>query len=215
MIGVLTLAGVAILRFVATPFFHEYRETNEQLGIERGLLEREQVLVGDASVYLRQVGGAAERLMEAAPLFLPAAARLQAQSALAVLIERAAKRIPVRITQLEFTDQYPREEPSQRVSVDIQGQGDLEGLLTLIATLEAGPVLLSLDRLHVSTSQPVRGDGLETPPMSEVLTFRTRISGQFLPGAAATYMPVGGTMSVNAPRREAATLTGAIGRITP
>jgi len=177
MLGAIVLAPALIWALAARPAIAGIRALRQTLATERGLLARELRLVADAPGY-PVAARAATRDLEALALRLFAApSEGAAGAALAGYLRRHAAQSEVRVVEMRSAPVAPvdsvRNVGLQAVAVRLVGESDLEGLATMLESLETGPRLVHVDDLEV---QP-RDDAEVGDNRAEVLTFQFSVTG--------------------------------------
>jgi hypothetical protein len=173
LIGAAALIVVLGLR----PAWRAYVDASDELALERRTLARERGLVAASPRIRAARTEGARRMADLAPrVFVVPSANL-ASAALAGYVRELADSVGVTIAQLT-----PPESPDDRVrfgpvAVQVQGRGDLEGVLGLLRALESGPKLVRLDSIDIAAAgggtaatPPAVADGVghgESPPDHE------------------------------------------------
>jgi hypothetical protein len=190
VVGAIVVVLVLLVRGVIAPYGRALADTTARLADSRELLARETALVATVSGYSDQLDTASERLSSVAPRLLPGSSEVSAQGALARLLERAAAIAPARIQQLDVLPLEQLGEGVSRVPIAIQAESDLEGMLTLLAALEAGPVLLAVEDLQVHATG--NGSAAAEGAGPEIVRF-----GFVLSGVVLTHWDPGGDASID------------------
>jgi hypothetical protein len=157
LIGAAALIVVLGLR----PAWRAYVDASDELALERRTLARERGLVAASPRIRAARTEGARRMADLAPrVFVVPSANL-ASAALAGYVRELADSVGVTIAQLT-----PPESPDDRVrfgpvAVQVQGRGDLEGVLGLLRALESGPKLVRLDSIDIAAAG---GGTAATPP---------------------------------------------------
>lgn len=178
LIAGMVLALVAVARVGVLPAIRAAHEADAQLDHESRLLGREIALLSAAHAYpsaLRTVGN---ELLALAPRLLPGETATTAQAALANQLREQAAQGPALLSRLDAVPSHAAGEGITAVSFEVAGESDLEGFLSLVSALEAGPTLVRLDDLVVETRAPVApAAGTEAPG---IVRFRFVATGFFL-----------------------------------
>lgn len=157
-----------------------------------------------AEGYSGAIQEASTRLFEIAPRLISGTTYTSAQAALARALDPAAAGA-VTLGQVELLPIRSAGEGLVALPLRVQGEGDLEGLLSLLGTLEAGPVLLHVEDLEMDGRERPLLDSPELASAPETLSFRFTLVGFSLadvPGAADGDAPPEEEGGSSSPRRE-------------
>lgn len=177
----LTLAGCAagtmlLWSAVISPYAQALRDAHGRLQNVRELLQKEQQVVAEASGYPAAWDTGSARLLGMAPRLLGGANDGASSAALAGYIQNAAEASGVLIVQLEpLTSQSVGGEVTA-VGVRLRGEGDLEGVLSLLGALENGPKLVRVGELRIELT----GGSTWDAASPEVLSFQLSAQGYTL-----------------------------------
>ncbi|HEX6369722.1 MAG TPA: type II secretion system protein GspM [Longimicrobium sp.] len=166
----LTLGGAVLVpallfALVVRPLAGGVDETRERVREQRELLARERGLVAQAAEYPSRLRRAEAALRAEGPRLFRGIDGLAAASALEEYVSDAADRNRVSVRQSESRDGEPVGEGITALQVDLQGEGDLRGILSLLRALDAGTRLVRVEQLAIQA----RGAG-EDAPLSFSLT---------------------------------------------
>ena len=182
-LGALILGPALLWALVAAPYLRAVKDTGERIDAERQLLQREIELLASADRLPEILDTGADRLRQAAERLFGGGNPAIASAAVAEYLQTRARASRVLLTGL---DPAPTEEPVEGVLVlplRVQGETDLEGLLTFIHSLESGPKLVRLEDLRV---QGLRTGATLGADDVEVLTFGLSASGYMLAQVAGS-----------------------------
>ena len=182
LLGGAVTAAAVLARFVILPYMQAVEEARGALLRERELFTQERELLAGARAYREEFGVLGERFLAGIPRLLPGGTAATAQAALARRVDRLAAEGPVLLTRLEPLPARPGRDGYVELPLQVEGESDLEGLLSLLAALESGPTLIHVETLAVerkgATAPGERADA------AEVLAFRFAAAGFALDEAA-------------------------------
>ena len=181
MLGLWVL--VPALLFVASrPYRAALADTREQLATQRDLLSRELALLADLERYPSAYRTADSALRSATPRLFEEKDDVLATARLASYLAGQAL-----ASRLLFQEADPR--PAQRsrdglrtLEVDIRAEGDTEGVLRFLQSLERGPKLITIQQLRITRGERVQEKG--SAPVT-VLSITATVNGFALPEAVA------------------------------
>jgi type II secretory pathway component PulM len=188
-IGGAAFAPMLLWVLVIAPFAHQLSEARVQLDRSRDLLHRELRIVGSAGRYASARAEATQRLVDAQRRLIYATSNASAGAMLAAFVDERARDSGVEVNTVEATRDSATSGVLRKVSVRLSGTGDMEGILTLIGTLEGGSPFLAVSQLEMEKSGqdavaepgPSVPNGstrpTPSPAAAEVLTFRLVVSG--------------------------------------
>jgi hypothetical protein len=156
---------------IVRPYFRAMHGVSSALTVERDLLDRELRLLAGADRYPAELEQASARLLDVATRLFGGENRAVASAGLIRYLQEGAARGPALLTRLE---PLPAEEEDNRLvglPLRVEGETDLEGLLTLLQVLDAGPKLVRVESLRVQGKRAVALDG------PEVLSFEFVVRG--------------------------------------
>lgn len=195
LLGLAVLAPALIWALVLSPYLGAVRTAGERVVGERELLRRELELLARAAEYPLAFEQGSARLLEAARTTFAGDNPAMASAALAQYVQAEARASRVLLTRLE---PLPAEEAGPdliSLPLRVHGETDLEGLLTLLQTLERGSKLVRVDDLRI---QGVRTAAAAVDGDFEVLSFEFVCTG-----FAFESSNTGSTASIAARRRGA------------
>jgi hypothetical protein len=137
-----------------SPYLTAAADARDQLAAERGLLRREQQLLASAPSYPGAFDDGAERLMRAAPRLMGGDDEGAAAAALAGYLRQAANAGGANLTRVEPAAAEDAGGGIRALPVAVTGETDLEGLLTLLQSLESGPKLVHVRELRLEAAAP-------------------------------------------------------------
>ncbi|HEY8468380.1 MAG TPA: type II secretion system protein GspM [Longimicrobiales bacterium] len=185
--GIVALA--LLWTYAVAPYLRALEDVRARLEVARGLLERELELAASAPAIAAEVERAAERLRDVAPRLLPGTGDGVADAALADYVRRHAREARVHLASVAPAGagggDAERDTGAgirlEETTLLVTGEGDLEGLLTLLARLEAGVKLVRVEGLSIDAGQAAPQPGGALP-----LSFRFTVTGWALPNAGAS-----------------------------
>lgn len=174
--------GLAIVcRLTVVPYAASALDTFEQLRSTRDAARREAALVASAGDLARDLSAAYHKLLGRSQLFLTGSTAREAATELATLIENVAAHAPIHIKQLDQDFGPAPELPGlENVMSHMEGESDLEGLLTLIAAIERSPLLLRVDEMSIETTvrgATSAGAAAVADPNAETVRFQFTVTG--------------------------------------
>ena len=172
-LAALVAGPIAFWMLVAAPYTRAVSETSARLEEARGRLAHEREQVAYARGYPQAFGEGARHLLAVAPRLFGGDDNGAMSAALVDYVQRLAKASRVFVTQVEPRPTVAVEGGLASVSLEVTGESDLEGLLTLLHTLETGPKLVRLDRLEIRH----RGAARMAAADVEVLSFHFTATG--------------------------------------
>ena len=134
---------------------HETRAIAAQRGAESAQAERSVVT---AAMTRDSLAARYARYLALAPRLLDGETTAGAGGALALLVSGAAATSSVRLGSVQIRADTTKAGVFTPVSVRADLTGDIQGLSTLLATLERGQTLLSVRELSISQPEPSAGD---------------------------------------------------------
>ncbi len=166
---------------VAAPYLSAVERASDSMAAERELLRREVALLASAEQFPAALEEGAAQLLEVASRLFGGENPSVTSAALAQYLQTAARSARVLFTRLEPA---PAEEAGTGVialPLRVQGETDLEGLLTLLHSLETGEKLVRVENLRI---QGLRTTTARAVDDSEVLSFEFTAAGFMLAEAA-------------------------------
>jgi hypothetical protein len=116
---------------------------------ERAALARERGLVLQADAFASTLTAERERLNELSPRLFRGEDALAAASAVEAFVLDAAERSRVSVRQSESRDAGPAGEGLTALQVDLRGESDLRGVLSLVRAMDSGARLVRVERLSI------------------------------------------------------------------
>ena len=192
-------AGIVVvaLAFVAVRRGGEPGGVKEAVRTERAALARERGLVLQAGAFASALTAERERMNELSPRLFRGEDALAAASAVETYVLDAAERSRVAVRQSESRDAGPAGEGLTSLQVDLRGESDLRGLLSLVRALDSGARLVRVEGLSIERTAGGAPGGAET--LDFVLTAfgyaqaaRADTASSASPGSAASEAGVDG-----------------------
>lgn len=171
------LCAVTAVRVAAVPTLSTAQDARMALQGEQALLDRELSLLREASLYPHQFEELAARLLEWTPALLPEGTPARIHAHLSEQAKHAAAGGPVMISGIESMPPVANEHGFIEHSVRMEGEGDLEGILTMLGTLEAGPLLLRVENLSLASRRSSSDFSVDVAGQPETLGFRFEAVG--------------------------------------
>lgn len=175
-----------------SPYLGALGEAKATLEQDRALLRREMELLAEAADYRRAFDDGAEKLLAAAPRLMGGDDDGAASAAVAGYLRRLARMGGAHVTRVEPGPSRDAGGGITALPVGVSGESDLEGLLTFLQMLEAGPKLVDVADLRIEASGNAAagaapataygGQAFYTPggtpaAQPEVITFRFTATG--------------------------------------
>jgi len=177
LLGGLILGPALLWALVAAPYLRAVSYASERLIAERELLRREVELLATADEDPAALEVGAERLLEVAKRLVGGENPAVANAAHAQYLQTVARDSRVLITRMEPLAAEEAGIGLVALPLRVQGETDLEGLMTLLHSLEAGSKLVSVENLRI---QGLRTAAAAGSADAEVLTFEFTTSGFML-----------------------------------
>jgi hypothetical protein len=187
LLGAAVLAPALAWTLAVSPYLGALADARDRLDAERALLAKERALVAAGAEYPRAFEAGAARLLKAAPRLMGGDDDGAASAAVAGYVRRVAKLASAHVERVEPAATRAAGTGVTALPVAVHGEGDLEGVLTLLHLLETGPKLVHLDdlrleaeerRTHAGASYAVTpfftATAAEAP---EVIRFRLTVTG--------------------------------------
>ena len=143
--GIVAAAGV----FAALRSGGEPGGVREAIRTERAALARERGLVLQAGAFASALTAERERMNELSPRLFRGEDALAAASAVEAYVLDAAERSRVAVRQSESRDAGGAGEGIAALQVDLRGESDLRGVLSLVRALDSGARLVRVERLSI------------------------------------------------------------------
>ena len=167
VLGGAVLVPALLFALVVRPLAGSLGEVREQARMERELLAREMGLLAQAGEYPARLDSARAALRSEAPRLFRGVDGLAAASALENYVGEKAEAARVLVRRSESREGGAEGAGLLSLQVDLQGEGDLQALLTFLRGLDTGRRMVRVDRLAVERRE---GAGPETAPLSFTLT---------------------------------------------
>jgi hypothetical protein len=155
---------IASVLFVAARRGGEPGGVRHAIQAERTALARERGLVLQAGAFAHALTTERERLNELSPRLFRGEDALAAASAVEAYVLDAAERSRVAVRQSESRDGGGAGEGITALQVDLRGESDLRGVLSLVRALDSGVRLVRVERLsieRVATGAPGEPERLD------------------------------------------------------
>lgn len=176
-LGVAILTPALTFTFVGRPYLRARAALVDQVREQRDLLGRELVLLRSAPHRSADLANASQTLAATLPRLFPARDPLAATALLVNAVSESARRQGIAVETIESRPAESVTDGLVAVQVNLQGRGDLEGLLRWLDALETGARLLRIEELSVVRAGPEpSSDSLDV----ETLGFAATIRGYLL-----------------------------------
>ncbi|HEY0020612.1 MAG TPA: GspMb/PilO family protein [Longimicrobium sp.] len=172
------------------PYLRAVRDAQADLRQERGLLTRELQVLAGSSRYPAEFGAGADWLLAEVPRLVGGGDDGAASAALAGYVRGVAQAARVQLSRVEPSSSADAGGGVTSLPLEVSGEGDIEGIMTLLHLLETGPKLvhvtgMTLDAGEPSTAPPVdpaqasflSGAMPAHAAVPETIGFRLRITG--------------------------------------
>lgn len=188
LIGALLLVPAVAWSQGVLPYLRAVREARAELRSERGLLDRELQVLAGAGRYPAEFGAGAERLLAEVPRLIGGGDDGAASAALAGYVRGVAQAARVHLTRVEPATSADAGAGVTSLPLEVSGEADLEGVMTMLHLLETGPKLVHVTGMTLETGEPPAAAPAPTdyltgaapaPPAAvpETIGFRLRITG--------------------------------------
>lgn len=178
--GAAALGILLAVRFLLLPYLASVRDHSTRLVAAQDALRTERRMIAETRGAAAAFEAASVRFLAAAPRLLSASSPTAAQTRLLEGIQKAVADLPARVDRVEALAVSPGGSGLTTVPIRVEGETDLEGLLTTLAVLEASPLLLRVEDLHIETRPPTGFTEPSAPAPVEVLLFRFTMIGYLL-----------------------------------
>lgn len=173
--GALVLAPALAWGLVVSPWLDAVRARGDRLEARRSLHRAELDLLASGEAFPEAVRTGARRLARATPRLLDSRGEGVAAAALTQYVEDRARAARVHLTETEPRPPRPSGADLTAIPLEVTGESDLRGILSLLEALEDGNgKLLRVEGLRVRAPRAGRGGG------AEALTFRVLVTGYML-----------------------------------
>jgi hypothetical protein len=172
-----------------SPYLRALDEARTRLAQDRATLRREMELLAETADHRRAFADGAGKLLAAAPRLMGGDDDGAASAAVAGYLRRVARMGGAHVTRVEPGPTRDAGGGVTALPVGVSGESDLEGLLTFLQMLEAGPKLVDVAGLRIEASgapaaapATYGGQAFYTPAgtpaaQPEVITFRFTATG--------------------------------------
>lgn len=152
-VGLLIVVPAALWLFAVKPYRAALAGVRERIAAERALLEREEALLAAAPALPARLDEAALAAERAETGLVRAANAPLAEAELTEYLENMAGLSRVLLQEIRGDAPDPRAEPEpldlQRIRLSVQGESDLEGVMTFLHRVENSPLLLRTVALSI------------------------------------------------------------------
>lgn len=171
--------------FGVKPYRAALANVQQELSVEREAYARERAAVGAArrNPQLQHVADSAMQAM--APRLFAGRDDVMASAEIATYLGELARSSHVWLQDASTRPATALDGGVRALHVELRGESDLRGILTLVKSLEHGAKFIRVERLDIST-QPGRPD----QPGTETLALSASIVGYAIPDQGATVSPV-------------------------
>ena len=179
----------ALVFAASRPYRAALGETREQLATQRDLLARELALLEDLERYPAAYRVADSALARVAPRLFEETDDVLATARLASYVAGQALSSRVLLQEAESGPTQRTKEGIRILEAEIRAEGDTEGILRFLQSLERGPRLVTVTKLALSRSERSLAKGR---PVIGILTLTATVNGFALseapaaPGGAVT-----------------------------
>ena len=175
-------AAAFVIAFVVKPYFRVLRETRDELTVQRELLARERSVLGAASKFPDVLEQSRTTLADYSTPLFDGADELSATSDLSDHISKTALANRVLIQGLETRKAEALNEGIVALAVDFRAEGDFEGVLHFLNSVERGNKLIHVSSLAIQHLDRPVAPGV---PDAEVLSVNGTMTGYgVFPGVA-------------------------------
>ena len=182
LIGAAIIAPALLWKVAVAPYLGAVADARARLASERALLERELELLAASALYPAAIERAAALLIEAAPRLFAADNPTVASAELAGYVQEVARSSRVLLTRVEPRPAEPGGTGLVALPLDIEGETDLEGLMTFLRRVESGPRRVRIDDLRIDG---LRAAAARPSDGSETLGFTLTARGYMLDAGPA------------------------------
>lgn len=171
-IGALLVVPLAILQFGVRPYLSVMSRRVDELTTQRALLSRELQMLRDRAEYGALQVQAQRLLTETEQQLFVAHDEISASAALSHHVTDHARRATVQLQQVETRSGQPIGEEVMALEVQIQGESDLEGILSFLRALEFGEKLVTVPVLRISLAGGTAAESNEPRVLGFTATVR-------------------------------------------
>ena len=175
----LQLSSLALLYASALrPYVASVRTINSQLQTQSELLARERALVADAPSFPRLIAAARGVARSTTQRMYSEQDPIAATSALSRDVAHAFDDARVSLQRVETRESTLRPDGLRELAIDVRAEGDFQGMLTAIASLEGRARLVRITRIAIEGSaSPVVPGGASDASVPPNLTMVATVRG--------------------------------------
>lgn len=187
LIGALLILPATAWTQGVMPYLRAVHDARAELRSERELLDRELQVLAGAGRYPAEFSAGADRLLAEVPRLMGGGDDGAASAALAGYLRGVAQAARVHLTRVEPASSADAGAGITALPLEVSGEGDLEGVMTMLHLLENGPRLVHVTGMTLETGEvpasaaPVQDmmGGTAAPPAAvpETIGFRLRVTG--------------------------------------
>jgi hypothetical protein len=181
-IGLLMVLPALAWIYGIRPYREALADARDEVSIQRDLLARELALLEDAERYPSAYRTADSALLRAAPRLFDEADDVLATARLASYVAGQALGNRVLLQEAEAQPTQRSSDGIRRLQVEIRAEGDTEGMLRFLNSLERGAKLIVVDRIALTREERSQMKG--KPPVG-VLVLTATVSGFALADSGA------------------------------
>lgn len=153
--------------FGIKPYVRALTETRDELSMQRNLLTRERVVLNASNRLPAALQQSRSALAERSTPLFDGLDELSATSDLSDLISKSALENRVLVQQLDTRRAEPLEEGMVALAVDVRAEGDFEGVLRFLNSLDRGDKLIRVSALTLTRiDRPVPAGAPDTEVIS-------------------------------------------------
>lgn len=170
--GVAALA--LVFAFGLKPYLRALTETRDELSVQRDLLTRERAVLNASTRLPAALQQSRSALAERSTPLFDGLDELSATSDLSDLISKSALENRVLVQQLDTRKAEPLQEGMMALAVDVRAEGDFEGVLRFLNSLDRGNKLIRVSALTLTRMDRSVAPGA---PDTEVLAVSGTMTG--------------------------------------
>ena len=183
VIGLLVVLPALAWIYGIRPYREALADARDEVSTQRDLLARELALLEDAERYPAAYRTADSALLRAAPRLFDEADDVLATARLTSYVAGQALGNRVLLQEAEAQPTQRSSDGIRRLQVEIRAEGDTEGMLRFLNSLERGAKLIVVDRIALTREERSQMKG--KPPVG-VLVLTATVSGFALADSGAT-----------------------------
>jgi hypothetical protein len=172
-LGVLLAAPILVFQFAVKPYGAHLSRRTDDLATQQGLLSRELQVLRQRSAYRAHHGQALRLLKETESQLFLSPDEVTASAALTHHVTEQARQAVVQVHQVQTLPVMSLSDDLVAVEVEIRGESDFEGVLTLLHGLEFGDKLITIPIIRIESVTQGKSDAAEPT----VLTFTATVRG--------------------------------------